>query len=109
MREFFARALGAIDFLISPSRYLAQTYERAGVPAEKIRIIGYGMDTERFARVTRTPDPARRRFTFVGYLGEHKGVMVLLDAVAKLEKSLGLEVMIVGTGHLEEKASSLGR
>lgn len=100
-QDFFAEHLADLDFIISPSRYLAGAYMRAGVPPEKMRVIGYGIDTKRLTAVQRVPDPTQRRFTFVGYLGEHKGVHVLLEAMRLLASRPEIRLTIVGTGHLE--------
>lgn len=73
--------LGAVDAFISPSRYLAGTYLQAGFPPARMQVVWYGIDTDKFGAIVKKPDPERCRFTFIGHLGRHKGLYVLLEAI----------------------------
>ena len=48
-RDYFSLMLEGIDVFISPSRYLAEQYLQAGIGQGKFKVIGYGIDVERFS------------------------------------------------------------
>ena len=100
-RDFLKLQMEEVDTFISPSLYLAKTYVRAGIPVGKIKVIWYGIDVARFSRVTKKDRSGRVRFTFIGYFGPHKGIDVLLDALALIPFRDRLEVNFVGEGHLK--------
>jgi rhamnosyl/mannosyltransferase len=67
------------------------------VPAEKLSVIPWGVDYERFVAPVQKPDP----FTVV-YLGQirpYKGLPVLLKAAASLEET---RLWVIGDGHYAE-------
>ena len=102
--DYLALQLQAVDAFISPSSYLAGKYIQAGISEETIKIICNGIDVSKFAEKPRTRDTAKVRFSYVGYLGRHKGVRTILDALALLsDVASKLTVNIVGSG--EEKTS----
>jgi glycosyltransferase involved in cell wall biosynthesis len=98
--DFMALQFAEIDAFISPSRFLADTYIRAGIPKHKMHVISNGVDVDRFSRIVKTRANGLVRFTLIGYLGEHKGVGTLLDAVTLLKERGSFRVNIVGDGHL---------
>lgn len=100
--DFLREQLDELDAIVSPSQYLAGAYRAAGFPADRLHVIGNGVDFERFAGLVKVPSE-ETRFTFIGYLGEHKGVAVLLDAVRRLPADSGLVVNFVGDGALLER------
>ncbi|MDW5265048.1 MULTISPECIES: glycosyltransferase family 4 protein [Acidobacteriaceae] len=71
------------DAITVPSRFAARSFVEMGIPAEKLRVIPYGVRLERF---TRTGEPPSDRFEvlFAGSVGLRKGVPYLLEAFAKL-------------------------
>jgi glycosyltransferase involved in cell wall biosynthesis len=79
-----ARALySEVDLFVAPSAAMAAEYVKLGMPAERIRIADYG-----FRPRSRPPAPRRSggvlRLGFVGTPVWHKGVHLLIDAVAAL-------------------------
>jgi glycosyltransferase involved in cell wall biosynthesis len=88
-------ALRQVDRLITPSRYVAAQYAANGIPGDKITVIQNGIDVENFA-------PAQRSTTeltlgFIGHLGKHKGLDVLLHALSLMDASQ-VRLLVVGTG-----------
>jgi hypothetical protein len=98
-RDFIASQFASLDALISPSRYLSDAYGRTGVPAAIRRVIEYGIDVSRYSQVTKSARVGPVRFTFIGYLGPHKGVPLLIDAARILRKS-SVIINLVGDGEL---------
>lgn len=78
LREIVERA----DCLIALSEFQKEMYVRNGYDAKKIRVLHHGLETERL-------QPARPKSTepwelvFIGSLVYHKGVHVLLEALAR--------------------------
>ena len=80
------------DAITVPSSFVYRSFVDCGVPSEKLQLIPYGVDLERFQKVA---EPASGRFDvlFVGGGSLRKGVADLLQAYAKLvhpRKSLTL-------------------
>lgn len=88
-------ALRDVDRFIAPSRYLADRFVANGLPADRMHVVRNGIDLRRYrGRGRREAGP----FT-VGYIGqliEHKGVDVLLRALALLGEDTRL--VVVGDG-----------
>lgn len=64
------------------SSFTKQTLAEEGVPAEKISVIPYGIDLERFTARKGARGAGRPlRLLFVGTIGQRKGILYLLDAL----------------------------
>ncbi len=71
------------DCITVPSNFAARSFIEEGVPAEKIRVIPYGVRLDSFRSVGH-PAPDTFEVVFVGQISLHKGVPYLLDAFARL-------------------------
>ncbi|MEO6817318.1 MAG: glycosyltransferase [Edaphobacter sp.] len=89
------------DAITVPSRFAARSFVEMGIPAEKLRVIPYGVRLERF---TRTGEPPADRFEvlFAGSVGLRKGVPYLLEAFAKLRHP-AKRLRVVGALHPDLK------
>ena len=74
-------ALAGLDRLIAPTRVLAETFVRFGVPRERIAELVYSFDEGPYAAARPEPPPRPVRFGYMGQWTPHKGVHVLLQAV----------------------------
>ena len=72
------------DMITVPSTYVRDTFLARGVGAEKVRILSYGVDLERF-QPAGTPAPDQVDFLFVGGFSLRKGVPYLLAAYQALQ------------------------
>lgn len=72
----------AADAITVPSSFARRSFEKEGVPAEKLRVIPYGVDLQRFSPGT-PPDNAFE-VLFVGQVSFRKGVPYLLDGFRRL-------------------------
>jgi glycosyltransferase involved in cell wall biosynthesis len=100
--DFMSHVLDDVDRFIFPSHYLAGVYRKAGFPKEKLSVIWNGTDVNRFKKIRRKKRRDKLRFTFIGHLGQHKGVDVLIEAAALLAgRNRSFEVNIVGRGEME--------
>ncbi|HEX4021322.1 MAG TPA: glycosyltransferase [Acidobacteriaceae bacterium] len=71
------------DCITVPSHFAARSFVAQGLPAEKIRVIPYGVRLDSFHP---QGEPAREEFNviFAGQIGLRKGVPYLLEAFARL-------------------------
>ena len=98
-QDFLRWQLDAVDYFISPSRYLADQYIANGIPAERMHVIANGIELARFINITPPPPGPRLNVLFTGYMGGHKGVPTLLQALALLPQDK-VHVDLVGDGHM---------
>lgn len=104
-RDYVAWCLEQADLLIAPSEYLADAYRTAGIQAP-IERLSYGVD---LAAVPAEAKPVSQmvRFICLAYMGEHKGIPVLLDAAERLASDRSIagrwSLTIAGPGHLAER------
>jgi len=81
----FARLVeeaGMAEHWLVASQFTKQTLIENGIPGERVAVIPYGIDLNRFAR----PKPARHkdqplRLLFVGTLSQRKGIKYLMQAL----------------------------
>ncbi|WJS99107.1 glycosyltransferase family 4 protein [Novosphingobium humi] len=111
-KGLFSLAFDHVDKFIAPSPFIARQYQKAGLDDGRIAVISNGMDLQRFAPRERPDRPFPPvRLLYVGYLGTHKGVDILLQALALLADT-DIDLEIIGTGSQEQtyrdKADQLG-
>lgn len=82
------------DRVLVPSDYVRDTLVARGTKPERIAVIPYGVDIERF-RPAPKPAGAPFRILFVGSLSQRKGIKYLLDAMNRLRLP-NAELMLVG-------------
>ena len=82
------------DRVLVPSDYVRDTLVARGTQPERIAVIPYGVDIERF-RPAPKPAGSPFRILFVGSLSQRKGIKYLLDAVKRLRLP-DTELMLVG-------------
>jgi glycosyltransferase involved in cell wall biosynthesis len=90
------RELELADLILAPSLFVFEENVRHGIPADKQRIVPFGVDTSLFTPTTRRRrrnDPFR--ILFAGRLSVQKGVPYLLDAVRRLSDPR-IELTLVG-------------
>jgi len=84
------------ELILVGSRFARDSFVAHGIAAERLRVIPYGADTQRFCP---PPQPRRRpspfRVLFVGRLGEGKGISYLLQAYRRFCK-VDTELHLVG-------------
>ncbi len=99
--DFFLRAayakmfLASVDLLIAPSRFLAARLAAWGADASRLRVIDNLVPGPHEAPPGSDPLDATRPFTvgFFGQISRLKGIVVLLEAAARLEREpIGFEI-----------------
>ena len=100
-QDYFTLALRDIDIFISPSQYLKDQYIQANFKADKIHVLANGIEINKFNLTHVKSD--KIRFTFIGYLGEHKGVHLILQALTLLKNKNNIQLTIIGEGVLGDE------
>ena len=94
--------------VVVASRFSGRSLLEAGIGAEKVTVIPYGVDWNWFANGETRRAPADRPvFLFVGLLKEEKGIAVLLDAWKRLSAP-DAELWLVGSGEAAVIQSAQG-
>jgi glycosyltransferase involved in cell wall biosynthesis len=106
-RGFISSQLHMVDTFISPSNYLANMYVKAGLNGTNMNVIPNGIDVERFSMVSRGSDGDSVRYSFIGYLGKHKGLDTIIEALPLLKKRDQVLVNIVGYGEHKPQLEAL--
>jgi len=88
------------DIILCGSTFCAETVVESGVPRDKVAVVEYGADTERFRPLSVPSDRGGPvRLLFVGALALRKGIHHLLQATERLA-SLGVRLSAVGSSRL---------
>lgn len=94
IREECIAEVHEADLILAPSEYVRSTLLPLGIPRDRIALVPYGVDTERFR-----PGPPRGdgvfRALFVGHLSQRKGLRYLLEAFRRLAGP-GVELVLAG-------------
>lgn len=104
-RHWHIRTTRHVDLFASPSRFLLDLHQRAGLRAGAGTVVHNGIllppDAAQI-RQSRPPD-SRGRFLMLTRLTVEKGVETALQAMAILPRDQPVELSIAGKGPLEEK------
>ena len=110
-RDYVTWCVKQADRLICPSSSLASAYRQAGFPSERLVVLSNGIDVREIcAGPKKASCDGAVRFLWSGYLGEHKGIFILLDALRQLAKEPEIfqrcHVRIAGDGHLRAEVEA---
>ncbi len=104
-QDYLSIAFEPVDIFISPSIFLRNQYIKAGFDEDKIKLLSNGIDIDNYSKIIKQHDE-HFRFTFIGYLGEHKGSLLILQALKLIYKKNKVIVNIVGDGGLKDTLKS---
>ena len=105
-RDFHHWCLSHCRVVFSPSKFLASKYETRSRILGQLQAFWNGVDCSKFSHVMNPQESRTCRFTFIGYLGEHKGVIPLIQAFGRLREE-DVTLTIVGVGYLESKLKEM--
>jgi len=91
------------NYFICASSVTKKSLLAQGVNEEKINVIPYGVDIEKFIFKKRKRNDTVFRVIFIGSLNQRKGVTYLLDALSGLQR---VELTIVGRGIFDKELLS---
>jgi glycosyltransferase involved in cell wall biosynthesis len=82
------------DYLLCPSKHVANSFIMYGIPEEKCKVIPYGANTQLFT--PKASEKKKFRVLFVGTVGVRKGLIYLFRALEKLQANHDFECVIIG-------------
>jgi hypothetical protein len=89
------RDLELADRVLVPSDHIADTLVRHGTPRERVRVIPYAADLERFRPVPAKRHEASCTFLFAGGITQRKGIKYLLEAWRRVRRP-GWRLQLLG-------------
>lgn len=96
LRELYIKSFfKLVDMFIAPSKFLLNRYTDWGIPKEKILYLDYGQPKiDSVPPRSNTIENRRNRFAYFGQLNIYKGILVVLEAMAKLPKEVRETTML---------------
>ena len=88
LTEACRREALAAGLILAPSDYVRDTLLEIGVPADRIALLPFGVDVERFRPAVGPRPTGPLRLLFVGQLSQRKGLTYLLEALRLLPRGL---------------------
>ena len=106
---YIRELVNSLDRILAPTHLMRDLLVRNGVREDLVEISRYGLDASHLD-VSRKKDGSRTRFGFIGTLGPHKGLDLLLRAFRRLPPGLDASLTIYGEpGGFEEFHERLRR
>ena len=88
------------DYILCPSKHVANSFIKFGIPENKFVIIPYGVSLQHF-KVLETPKEEEFTILYVGTVGVRKGIVYLFQALELLKDSINFKCIVIGS--LEEQ------
>ncbi|RYZ30321.1 MAG: glycosyltransferase family 1 protein [Chitinophagaceae bacterium] len=82
------------DYLLCPSKHVANSFVKYGIPADKCKVIPYGANTEHFKPQVR--EKKKFKILFVGTVGVRKGLIYLFKSLEILKENHDFECLLIG-------------
>jgi glycosyltransferase involved in cell wall biosynthesis len=103
-RAWHLHTAAQVDLFVSPSRFLLEQHRAAGFRPRREAVVRNGIPLPQNAVRTRglRRSEGKTRFLLMCRLTVEKGVLVALQAAARLPHGLDFELVIAGTGPLED-------
>lgn len=101
-KSYIRHMLNYVDCFISPSNYLAARYQEIFPIKERIHVLKNGINQLKYKEKvddSRAANNINIKILFVGHIGDHKGIKVLLDSLLLL-KSMNYSLEVIGDGPL---------
>jgi len=86
--RFIAECLEAVTLFLLPSEGLLEQYAALGLPRHRMRYLPYALDLERYAEYSKIESTGPLRIAYLGQIAPHKGVHILIEALAAMDASL---------------------
>ncbi len=89
--------------IVVASQFTKDSLVENGITSDKIRILPYGVDSQRFpAKSSYSKRTDQIKVLFLGQMVQRKGLSYLLEALKKL-KDKNVELTVVGRGRIDER------
>jgi glycosyltransferase involved in cell wall biosynthesis len=83
------------DLILVPSEHIARTLVRYGTAREKVQVVPYAADTQRFSPLAGKSHGAACTFLFAGGITQRKGIKYLLEAWRRVRRR-GWRLQLLG-------------
>jgi glycosyltransferase involved in cell wall biosynthesis len=77
--------LSLADLILAPSPFVRDDLLRRGIPPDRLVLLPYGVDVDRFSPCERDNRPGPIRLLYVGQVGYRKGLPYIAEALRRLE------------------------
>jgi glycosyltransferase involved in cell wall biosynthesis len=94
LEERLDKEIALADHILVGSFFVRESFVKEGIPAEKLEVIPYGVDTRLFEPAPRKPQNDCFKLLFVGQIGQRKGVSYLLRAYQQFQDPKTLLTMV---------------
>lgn len=94
----FGEELKMADYHIVASSYSQEALEFEGIPKEKIFVVPYGVDEQKFVESNRSYTSRTLKVLFIGDVNQRKGIKSLLEAAKEIHQE-GFIFNIIGVGN----------
>ena len=84
-RAYLLAVLACVDRFIAPSAFLRDRFVAWGLDADRIDVVPNAVARDAQTNGSELPRTRRDRFAYFGTIAPHKGLLVLLDAAARLQ------------------------
>ena len=84
------------DYILCPSKHVANSFIKFGIPENKFVIIPYGVSLQHF-KVLETPKEEEFTILYVGTVGVRKGIVYLFQALELLKDSINFKCIVIGS------------
>jgi len=88
------------DTIVCGSDFVADGLRKRNVPAEKLRVVPYGVNTSYFRAASSQSSEGTLNVLFVGEIGLRKGIPYLLEALRALNRPQSIRAKLVGSMNL---------
>jgi len=96
-RDRYHDLFGGVDLVLCEGSHMAATLEELGCPRDRLRVQHIGIDTRRFAfRPRQRARGETLRVLIAATFTEKKGIPHALEALARIDGSVPLEVTLIG-------------
>ncbi len=107
-RERFAELFGAVDLVLCEGPHMARCVVGIGCPVEKVRVHHLGVRLERLPFLARRWHPTEKlRVLIAATFTEKKGIPYALEALARLQHAVDLEITVIGDARQEVTESRM--
>lgn len=100
--RWYAEEIKTADYHIVASTFSKRALEFDGVPSDKIFVVPYGIDENRFLNIERKYEEGRLNLIFIGEVNQRKGLYQICEAAKKLNNP-NIEFNIIGSGYDSQK------
>lgn len=106
-RSYEIQMADAADFLVVVAPEMRERMKHTGVKNRSFYVVPNTLELNSYNEFIRTPIEGKFILYYAGGLTYHRGIQVVLKAMAKLPINLPIDLLIIGTGKYQQKLKEL--